>query len=104
MHTRFSELLGSKNVTRIDLGAGNLGDDIKSFVVHRVEELAGKKSLSKQLTQKIQTTLIQRAEGMFLWVWLVLYELDKLLSTRDGPILHKLNGIPGDLPGCIQRF
>ena len=78
--------------------------DISSLIETRVEEVAARRSLSTSVAQTISIFLKDRAEGMFLWVELIIKELmvrDKPLT--DESIALKLNTLPMTLASTYEK-
>ncbi|TGZ80706.1 hypothetical protein EX30DRAFT_49586 [Ascodesmis nigricans] len=92
-HVRVNSYL--QDIVQIPLGASNLTSEITSFVEAEVQKLP---RYGKYLLQEIEQTLIEGANGMFLWVSLVLDDLKKSSTTTPQKIRHKLQTLPKDLP------
>ncbi|KAF8533302.1 hypothetical protein BDD12DRAFT_984533 [Trichophaea hybrida] len=84
------------DVIELPLTAENLKNDIIAFVEASVQEQL---QLSGTLGVEVQQALIQGANGMFLWVSLILDDLKKSTNTTPRAIRKALQTLPTDLPG-----
>jgi ankyrin repeat protein len=80
----------------ITLDSNNLKEDITDFVTTEVSELT---QYSVALQEEIRHALINGADGMFLWVSLIIDDLQKSITTRPRIIREKLKSLPKNLPG-----
>jgi hypothetical protein len=70
-------------------------DDMQAFISSRVEQLAKRKSLAPNVKHAIANFLERNAEGMFLWVVLVMNELERRGERlTDEVIASKLAKVP----------
>ena len=84
------------DVIRLPLVAENLKIDIAAFVEAKVlKEL----QLVGSLGEEVQKALIDGANGMFLWVSLILNDLKNSSNTTPRAIRNTLKKLPPDLPG-----
>ena len=87
------------------IGIPDNNPDISSFISSELEKriLSGKLAVGDPtLILEIQNTLVQGAQGMFLWVAL---QIESLCSARtDGAIWQALKNLPKDLPGTFHRI
>jgi hypothetical protein len=74
------------------------GDDIKSYVRSSITKSKALKRVRESLKQKIVDTLTLKAGGMFMWVRLMVEELNKAaLRGREFQIEKALSEAPRDL-------
>ena len=85
-------------ITFMEFAADQM-DDIKKYIQHRTKE--GMTALPQVRTQIIET-LIAKNGGMFLWVRLVLEELESTLSLQEMELALKL--LPTDLEGVYANI
>jgi ankyrin repeat protein len=79
----------------LDSDNSNLNNDIADFVTAEASKLA---RFPVTLKEEIRHALINGADGMFLWVSLVIDDLQKSTSTRSRIIRQKLKSLPKTLP------
>lgn len=72
--------------------------DIWSYVDHRVQLIGRLKHLPKDLMVDIRQAVVDGALGMFLWVSLTLYNLERSVSTSPRSIRAQLKELPKDIP------
>lgn len=92
-----------KSLTEISLRDNNT-EDIQKYVRHKVDEIAKKKGLPEDLKQHARQALEGGASGMFLWVSLILDELENFKGTSNDAILQKLNTLPKDIPAVYTKI
>ncbi|KAF8535741.1 hypothetical protein BDD12DRAFT_891916 [Trichophaea hybrida] len=88
-------------VINIPLAAETLKSDISAFVdaeVYKQPQFTG------SLREEVQKTLIDGANGMFLWVSLILDGLKNSTDTRPWAIRKALKILPSDLPGVYLNI
>jgi len=83
------------SVVDILLNADNLMQDITDFVTAEIRKLP---RFPATLRDEVQDVLIRGANGMFLWVSLILDDLQKSTTTRPRIIRDKLRSLPKTLP------
>ena len=84
----------------LKIGPEDVADDIKAYVSYQISE---RPMLSDpRVRPRIIRILNARSKGMFLWVVLMIKELESL-STID-EIDEALSSIPEDLPGLYERI
>ena len=88
--------LNLPDVVIIPLDNTNLKKDIADFVTTEASKLT---KFPVALREEIQQTLINGADGMFLWVSLIIDGLQKSTTTRPRVIREKLRSLPKTLPG-----
>ncbi|KAF8531694.1 hypothetical protein BDD12DRAFT_914648, partial [Trichophaea hybrida] len=83
------------NVIKLPLAAENLHNDITAFVK---TELGRLPQFSGSLGKEVRQALIAGANGMFLWVYLILEDLKKSTNTTPRAIRNALKLLPPNLP------
>ncbi|KAI9860062.1 MAG: hypothetical protein M1813_006410, partial [Trichoglossum hirsutum] len=104
IETDIAHAFACRKTPVIQIEARNVMEDITTYVNGRVGDLIkiGKLRLrSPSLKQKINETLITRAEGMFLWVNLQLINICKQRSDQD--IEAELGNMPRGLDQTYTR-
>jgi hypothetical protein len=76
--------------------------DIELFVFARVGELSRIKGFNEDFRVSVQTTLLARAEGTFLWVGFAMNEL--LQKQTYSEIWDALKDLPSGLPAIYSRM
>ncbi|KAF8540749.1 hypothetical protein BDD12DRAFT_909145 [Trichophaea hybrida] len=104
IHKRLKVIITSRPHVRIDaylpgaldipLDPDNLKRDIIAFVAAEVNKLP---QSPEDLLEEVQNTLIRDVNGMFLWISLILEDLQKS-TTSLRTIREKLNSLPKTLP------
>jgi len=84
--------------TEISLDACSLKSDITTFAVSEVNKLPQFSAMA----QEIQQVLIDGANGMFLWVSLILDDLKNSFTTKPRIIREKLKTLPSTLPDLYK--
>jgi ankyrin repeat protein len=79
--------------TAISLDSANVSKDIYKYVADNVREL----SVNRQLEQEIQDALVKGANGMFLWVSLIVDSLNRIKHSTPKHIRQKLKELPKDI-------
>jgi hypothetical protein len=87
------------DVITIPLDNSNLKEDIADFAITKVSKLA---QFPIALQEEIQQALINGADGIFLWVSLIIDDLQKSTTTRPRIIREKLKSLPKSLPGLYN--
>jgi ankyrin repeat protein len=87
------------DVITIPLDNSNLKKDIADFVTTEASKLA---QFPEALQEEIRLALIDGADGMFLWVSLIIDDLQKSTTTRPRIIREKLKSLPKTLPGLYN--
>jgi ankyrin repeat protein len=88
--------LSLPDVIIIPLDNNNLKNDIADFVTTEATKLT---QFPVALREEIRQALINGADGMFLWVSLIIDDLQKSTTTRARIIREKLKSLPKTLPG-----
>lgn len=79
----------------------NINADISSFVSHKVDELAKERGYDLRLKEEVQKALQAGADGMFLWVSLI---VEELLDTPISLVSETLASIPNSLNGLYTHL
>ncbi|KAF3028327.1 hypothetical protein E8E12_000223 [Didymella heteroderae] len=79
-----------------------VNDDIERFVSTRVAELLRIEGFNDDFRASVQTTLLKRAEGTFLWVGFAMHEL--LQKQTCSEIWEALEDLPSGLPAIYSRI
>jgi hypothetical protein len=79
------------------------GEDISDYVYSGVEKLEQRK-FPIGIREDIQKVLIKESNGMFLWVYLILYELKTSEDASKFNIRNKLKSLPKSIPDLYNRI
>jgi hypothetical protein len=90
------------DVIKLPLETKN-GEDISDYVHSSVEKLEQRK-FPIGIRDDIQKFLIKESNGMFLWVYLILYELKKSGDSSEVNIRNKLKSLPKSIPDLYNRI
>jgi ankyrin repeat protein len=93
--------LNLSDVVIIPLDSHNLENDIAGFVTTEASKLA---QFPVALREEIRQALINGADGMFLWVSLIIDDLQKSTTTRPRIIREKLKSLPRSLPDLYTNI
>ena len=100
---RFKLLIASQpmgglgRVPTIELGS--VTSDLEKFVSERVDELANIEGFNEDIRYEVEQSLLNGAKGTFLWVSLVLREINKKDTCTD--ILKAIKKVP---PGLNNKY
>jgi hypothetical protein len=89
-------------VIKLSLETKN-GEDISDYVHSSVENLEQRK-FPIHLRNEIKEILINGSNGMFLWVYLILYELKTSGDSSEVSIRNKLKSLPDSIPDLYNRI
>jgi ankyrin repeat protein len=90
------------DVIKLSLETKN-GEDISDYVHSSVEKLEQRK-FPIGIREDIQKVLIKESNGMFLWVYLILYELQTSEDSSEFNIRNKLKSLPKSIPDLYNRI
>jgi hypothetical protein len=90
------------DVIKLSLETTN-GEDISDYVHSSVEKLEQRK-FPIHLRNEIKEILINGSNGMFLWVYLILYELKTSGDSSEVNIRNKLKSLPKSIPDLYNRI
>ena len=85
------------------ISSGDTQKDIKLYLSNALATSYWLKKLPQNTQELISTDLAQRAEGMFLWIRLMIDELDKRQRSQAA-VEHCLARLPKDLSECYHRI
>jgi ankyrin repeat protein len=91
--------------TRVRLDPDNdekVDSDIKLFMSARVAELLRIEGFSEDFQASVETALLKRAEGTFLWVGYAMHELSQKQTCSE--IWEALEDLPSSLPAIYSRM
>ena len=98
------EILSDFPRVRLDFDSNadtKVSHDISQFIDVKVNELAIRKKYPPALRAFVKNTFQRKAQGTFLWVSLVLVELDDCNAIE---VERTLDLFPADLDGCYSRI
>ena len=98
------ELLSASSpaIRNIQVDSGKVKSDLSRFIDNKVNELATKKGYEPQQKERIKRTLTEKAGGTFLYVSLVLHDLQKANRFRNAQ--QKLRELPPNLNDAYDRI
>jgi hypothetical protein len=99
------DISGLEDCTRIKLDPDNnesVHGDIEMFISIRVRDLSKVVGSHHQCESEVQTTLLERAEGTFLWVGFAMYELMQKRTWTE--VFDALKTLPSGLPAIYSRM
>jgi hypothetical protein len=88
------------DLIRIPLTAEDLNNDIASFVEAQVQKLFPQ---AHSLFDEVRRALIGGADGMFLWVSLILEDFEMATTTTPRSIRERLKALPRGLPAVYEK-
>lgn len=88
--------------TSLEVNAARVKQAVDKYIVFKVAYLAGIKKYREDLRRDVETYLIEKAEGTFLWVALVCKELRKIKVTRNTMVT--LGKFPASLESLYERM
>jgi hypothetical protein len=99
------DIHGLRGCVRVKLDPDNnekVASDIERFISVRVDELSKIEGFNDEMLTAVQTTLLKRAQGTFLWVG---FAMDELLQKQTcTEVLKALEGLPSGLPAIYSRM
>ncbi|TXC01070.1 hypothetical protein FocTR4_00009367 [Fusarium oxysporum f. sp. cubense] len=93
-------MLGGIGVS-LRMGSTEVREDLTDFINFKVEELSRRNKYGSSLRTEVREALLNQAEGTFLWVSLV---IDELESTPKYEVASKLYDLPKGLDGIYTRM
>jgi hypothetical protein len=99
------EIPGLRKCTRVQLDPDNnekVASDIERVISTRVNELSYIPGFDDAFRRTVETALLQRAEGTFLWVGFAVHELSQKQTCSE--IWAALEGLPSGLPAIYSRM
>ncbi|KFY43045.1 hypothetical protein V494_02119 [Pseudogymnoascus sp. VKM F-4513 (FW-928)] len=92
--------LGGLQALKVD--SGLINRDLSKFITEKTKKLQLDLDLDSAKAEQIRSALEMKAEGTFLWVSLVLGEMDK--RDTQGNITELLDKLPSGLPETFERI
>jgi ankyrin repeat protein len=99
------DMLSLRGCVRVKLDPDNnekVASDIERFISMRVDDLSKIEGFNDEIRTAVQTTLLKRAEGTFLWVGFAMDELLQKWTCTE--VLKALEGLPSGLPAIYGRM
>ena len=99
------ELLGLENCARVKLDPDyeeRVASDVEQFISFGIKDLLRIPGFKGEFRTYVQNTLLQRANGTFLWVGFVMNELSQKKTCTE--VQETLNTIPQGLPAIYSRM
>ncbi|CAN9196489.1 unnamed protein product [Alternaria alternata] len=99
------EIHGLHKCIRVQLDPDNDGKvarDIERVISTRVNDLSHIPGFDDAFRRTVQTALLQRAEGTFLWVGFAVHQLSRKQTCSE--ISVALKGLPSGLPAIYSRM
>ncbi|EME89175.1 uncharacterized protein MYCFIDRAFT_104649, partial [Pseudocercospora fijiensis CIRAD86] len=93
--------LGHYQQIQLDAADTEISHDVERYIFAKVAELASEQDLSEDMVAQVQQTLLDGADGTFLWVGFVANELQGRSWTKIDEVLRN---IPKGLGGIYQRL
>jgi ankyrin repeat protein len=81
---------------------GKIGKDIECFVAERVQKLWAMGGFDEKHRQRVESTLLIRSEGTFLWVGFAIAELQTKQTVLE--VEQSLDDLPAGLPALYGRM
>ncbi|GAW19636.1 hypothetical protein ANO14919_091250 [Xylariales sp. No.14919] len=81
---------------------GYVNKDIDTFISTRIEELSKIEGFNDEFRAHVKYTLLEKAEGTFLWVGFVMDELSRKRTCTE--IQHTLESVPKGLHAIFDRM
>ncbi|KAK0510326.1 hypothetical protein JMJ35_007720 [Cladonia borealis] len=92
----------SPAIRNIQVDTGRVNDDLSKFINVKVDELSNRKRYQAKQKDIIKRSLTEKAGGTFLYVSLVLQDLQK--AKIFSQVKQKLQGLPLDLNDVYDRI
>ena len=86
----------------LKVDTGLINRDLSKFIREKTKKLQGDLDLDSEKTDQIRDALERKAEGTFLWVSLVLEDMDE--RDTQGNITELLDKLPSGLPEAFERI
>ncbi|KAL2820697.1 hypothetical protein BJX63DRAFT_280804 [Aspergillus granulosus] len=85
----------------LEVNTDRISRAIEAYINYKVS-LLGILNHNQDLQQQVRDQLSQKSDGTFLWVALVIQELEK--CRLSGDVLETLETVPGDLPNLYNQM
>ena len=92
----------SPAIRNLQVDTGKVNNDLSKFIDVKVDELSTKKQYQPMLKDRVKRTLTEKAGGTFLYVSLVLHDLQK--AEMFSQVKQKLQELPSDLNDVYDRI
>jgi ankyrin repeat protein len=99
------DIPGLEDCTRVKLDPDkneSVHSDIEKFINIRVRDLSKAIGSRNECEIEVQTILLERAEGTFLWVGFAMYELMQKRTWTE--VFYALKTLPSGLPAIYSRM
>lgn len=95
-------------ISRIRLKAENESEavekDIERVIRARIKDIAGIKNFSAELQDQLQTYLMGNADRTFLWVSLILQQIEDSMSASQASIENIISSVPRTLDALYEKI
>lgn len=95
-------------ISKIRLKAENeseaVEEDIGRVIHARINDLAGSKNFSAELQNKLQTHLTGNADRTFLWVSLILQQIENSMSASEASVEAIISSVPRTLDALYEKI
>lgn len=98
----FENLQEVRLKTEVELDS--IGDDIELVVRHKIKTLGKKRSLGEALQEDLINRLIYNSDRTFLWVALVLEEMEKAIRVSQKALEDLLDTLPKSLNATYEKI
>ncbi|KAF6231660.1 hypothetical protein HO173_010192 [Letharia columbiana] len=88
-------------IRNLQVDSGKVNDDLSKFIVVKVNELSTRKKYSESLKEDVKHALTNKAEGTFLYVSLVLDDLNKKAKSV---VIKTLQELPSGLNNLYDKI
>jgi hypothetical protein len=95
-------MYGCEQISLDDDNSELVKGDLEQFIHARVKEIEGVEGFGDELREYVKTTLLQRAEGTFLWAGFALTELSQ--HTTCTQLMNTLEIIPPGLAAVYSQI
>ena len=92
----------SPAIQNLQVDSGRVNDDLSKFIDFKVDELSERKKYRPKQKDKIKRALTEKAGGTFLYVSLVVQDLEKVTISEN--ITKKLENLPLGLNDVYDRI
>ena len=88
-------------IRNLQVDSGKVNDDLSKFIVVKVNELSTRKGYSESLKEDVKHALTNKAEGTFLYVSLVLDDINK---KANSVVRKRLKELPSGLNNLYDKI
>ncbi|KAL9616879.1 MAG: hypothetical protein Q9160_008301 [Pyrenula sp. 1 TL-2023] len=82
----------------------SIGNDIELVVKHKIENLSKKRRFDEKFQNDLTSRLIRNSDKTFLWVSLVLDEMEKTLRTSQSALENLIDTMPSSLNEIYEKI